>query len=916
MTARHNHNQTNANLEQNKGQAEKIMAPDESQAKVIKAHGGCHLVLAPPGCGKTQILMQRVAQAHKQGMEYADMVCLTFTNRAARGMSERIQANINDEGIEQLYVGNVHRFCSKFLFSNSIIPAETSVIDEDDAVSILARYLDEDEYAVSASYKRRREYAEVFHFANFMRQIRLRHPKNLRIHPECVSGSDVAAMRKICQVQGMKFDAAAMIDIYDHADFYKTACTAEAYDYGDRQNILSLLRKMEQAKHYESYKKENRLLDFQDLLISTYDAISNDKENKFKRYPWIQVDEVQDLNALQIAIIDGFTAKKFDTVMFLGDEQQAIFSFMGAKADTLNLLKSRCEGNIHHLSVNHRSPKYLLDVFNKYASDVLHIDQSLLPTTSYEPPRIGNELRILRSDDYESEVRDVVQFAGMLAKHFEGQTTAVVVNANTDAEDVSKEMERQGLSHFKVSGNDLFASPEVKLLLAHLNALANSCNFMAWARLLKGLKVFDSNAAARTFVRSSLDRAIMPSDFIFYGNGGTYVQDFVKTYEQEELVVFDTETTGLDVFNDDILQIAAVKMRCGKVVEGSEFSVFITTEREIPKFLGDIENPIIEERKRHKLYGHAEALKMFLDYVGNDPLLGHNADYDYNILSNNLARYCHGTSLKAACPRYFDSLKLTRLLEPELKEYKLKYLLAVLNLEGSNSHLADDDVNATCSVVRHCYEKGKAVAGMQQEFMSDERVKKCISILKRNYSDIYKRAAERLYSIGNCFEGPAMVDEIMEFYNYLVAERMIEEIGGIHYIVDFLSHDILNEKEEPSLSQQLSAHIMEINTLKEADLCNSRAIKERVFVTTIHKAKGLEFDNVIVFDAVDGRCPNFYSQNNASLLAEDARKFYVAITRAKRRLYVSQSMFKVDFHNRKHERQLTRFMDPIAEMFE
>ena len=101
---------------------------------------------------------------------------------------------------------------------------------------------------------------------------------------------------------------------------------------------------------------------------------------------------------------------------------------------------------------------------------------------------------------------------------------------------------------------------------------------------------------------------------------------------EKEIVVFDTETTGLDVYNDDILQIAACKMREGRVVEGSELSLYIATDKPIPEMLGDIVNPIVEERKQHELLSPAEALQRFLDYVGDDILLGHNATYDYDIM--------------------------------------------------------------------------------------------------------------------------------------------------------------------------------------------------------------------------------------------------------------------------------------------
>ena len=277
--------------------------PDPCQAEVIAACGGFHLVLAPPGCGKTHILTERIRYAHeKEGVAYEDMLCLTFTNRAARGMMERIAGNITDDGVENVFVGNVHRFCSKFLFSNGVIPAESSVIDEDDGISILARFAGEDEYVVLSNYAKRREYSAVFHLESMMHQIRHGYPKDLRVHPECISPSDMAALRRICEVTKRPFDAEAMTDIYDHPDTYRDMLQSDTTDYGERQSIMSLLRKMTLAQQYRRYKKENRLLDFQDLLLLTYDTLVADAETKtYKRYPWIQVDEVQDLNPLQMA---------------------------------------------------------------------------------------------------------------------------------------------------------------------------------------------------------------------------------------------------------------------------------------------------------------------------------------------------------------------------------------------------------------------------------------------------------------------------------------------------------------------------------------------------------------------------------------------------------------------------------------
>ena len=75
-------------------------------------------------------------------------------------------------------------------------------------------------------------------------------------------------------------------------------------------------------------------------------------------------------------------------------------------------------------------------------------------------------------------------------------------------------------------------------------------------------------------------------------------------------------------------------------------------------------------------------------------------------------------------------------------------------------------------------------------------------------------------------------------------------------------------------------------------------------------------DNVIVFDAVDDRYPSYFNRDNPAGIAEDARKFYVAITRAKRRLYVSQCLSRIDFRGQVRQRQLTRFMNPILKYFD
>ena len=885
---------------------------DACQQRVIEACGGWHLVLAPPGCGKTQILTERIRYAHAQGVAYGDMLCLTFTNRAARGMMERMDEHLADPDAAQVYVGNVHRFCSRFLFDNSLVASDASVIDEDDTVSVIARFLNEDEMAVAQSYSRRRAYAEVVHVAALMHQVEHGHPKALRLHPECLDGDDVKALAMICQRHADGFSPRAMMDVYAHTDTYRDLMGAASLEAGHRTIVDRVLAKLSLAWQYAQYKHTNHLLDFEDLLLLTYDALSSGVD--CHRYAWIQVDEVQYLNPLQLALVERLVSPRLHTLMLLGDEQQAIFSFMGAKLSTLDQLKQRCQGHIHHLDVNHRSRSYLLNVFNTYASHILHIDKALLPVADNEEQAQPADLTIMQSENVDSELVDVVRRTQRLLQEDDRQTTAVIVSANSDADAVSDAMQRAAIPHFKVSGSDLFSQPGMKLLLAHLNVLSRDTDFLSWACLLKGLGVFDQSYAARNFVRASLNHAILPADYL-RPQGGTCLASFAQAYDEDELVVFDTETTGLDIFHDDIIQIAAVIMRQGQVVPGSALSLYISTQRDIPAMLGDVVNPIIEERRRHELLAPQVALRRFIEYVGRRPLLGHNAAYDYHILDNNLRRYCPDIDLAVTYPVCFDSLVLIRLLRPDLKVFKLKALLAALNLEGENSHLADDDVNATCSLVGYCRQRARMVLPAQRQFMQEDRVTRRVRVLRARYASVFMDARQRMYQCLDEEAQPAIVQELLRFHQLLTDAQYIPPVEGLHYVLNYLRDDLLRPSAEPSLKQQLDNHLMQLNTMKEADLCNSASLGERVFVTTVHKAKGLEFDNVIVFDCVDGRWPNFYSEGSPARLAEDARKFYVAITRATRRLVIAWSRNKTSYNGYTRPQSMTRFMAPLLPLF-
>lgn len=178
-------------------------------------------------------------------------------------------------------------------------------------------------------------------------------------------------------------------------------------------------------------------------------------------------------------------------------------------------------------------------------------------------------------------------------------------------------MTTQAIPHFKVSGKDLFSTNEMKLLFAHLDVVTNETNFISWARVLKGMKVFQTNSLARRFLRKLKMLSLTPVDFMQY-NRSSYILEFLKSYKSGPLVVFDTETTGLDVFSDDIIEISAIKVLNGKQV-GEPLDLYIRTDKEIPPMLGSKANPmydIYKEKNEHgELLSHEDALRTFLTFI-------------------------------------------------------------------------------------------------------------------------------------------------------------------------------------------------------------------------------------------------------------------------------------------------------------
>ena len=855
---------------------------DPWQQEAIEINGGRHLVLAPPGCGKTDILTERVVHAREQGVDYSDMLCLTFTNRAAKGMAQRIADRTGNPVPDDLFVGNIHRYCSQMLFNEGIVRHNSAIIDEGDVENIIQEEL-------CKHFDVQTHTTELMRLQHALWQLTLGMRGDVVLHGELLRSG---AMTRLCDVLGRPHTDDALASIY-----------LDIRSLSDRYYTLRELpaaKMMLLARTYQNYKEENDLLDYDDLLVLAYNYLADGIHSPrltgegagVRLYRWIEIDEVQDLNALQFAIVDRL-ATDDATIVYLGDEQQAIFSFIGAKLETLEALKRRCRNNIHYLHTNYRSPKYILDLQNDYAVRNLHIDRNLLPATPDSSSITPNSQDLCLLDVGEAELEGY--YTARFAKRYgdldpEGRV-AVLVSTNREADEVGETMTSLGIPHFKISGTDLFSLPTVRLLLAHLSVLADESVFIAWARLMWGLKVTPTYTAARDTMRDLRRNALLPTDFLLYPNS-SYLQEFIRSYNEEDLVIFDTETTGLDPDSDDIIQIAAIKVRKGKVV-GEPFNLLLETDRELPATVGGHPNPMLEVYRTGHRHKRADGLRRFMDYCGSRTLVGHNVEYDYLILRSNLHRSCPDITLEN---RRFDTLKYIRLVRPRLRHYRLEHLIEALHLEGQNSHRADDDIMATLSLLNFCHTAALPMVADQRHYLSNHA--RTIEKFRSRYADLYRHGRD----------SNGIVEELQYAYSHLVEANLAEPVEKWPHLLHYLEADLIRTDLFPTLRKQLERYVTDLCTTKEADLCGG-SLQERYIISTVHKAKGLEFDTVLVYRAIDGSYPGNRSWTEKQI-QEDARRLFVALSRARKHLCVVY-----DSHYRSTPHALSPFLEKVKEHF-
>ena len=803
----------------------------QAQQKIVELTSGEHLVLAPPGTGKTQILTYRIEYALSNGFEADDMVCLTFTNRAARNMIDRVEQRV---GKSDIFIGNIHSFCNYFLRRVKAIPHNASLLDEDDIHNLIFEVLE-----------------------------------GINIEVKFKTTSGETKFRDIKVSEARKLLSQIKMKRYNFEDKLIGRLEISFASKESQKRALELFERVEQIK------EESNFIDYDDLLIETYKYLTT---HKFKGYSWIEIDEVQDLNPMQWAILEKISSKDAHRVYF-GDYEQAIFSFMGAKIEVLDRISSRCQ--THFLRENFRSPQYLLELFNTFAKSWLTPKWEYEPISMIESTKpkgaLGFREVIIQHEDgrYSTAEDEANWIVSKKLPNEPKEPTAILVRKNSQADIFAELFTQRGTPYFKISGKDLFRRREIKDILAFFRIIADRDDRGAWIRIfhIYAKNALKSLKSAREFINSIYRVGIHPFDFTF-DKPIYYLDGFNDRLLNGRVVVFDTETTGLDTKNDDIIQIAAIEIISGKI--GKSFEVYIDTNKDITS--SQKIHHISKEKLKECGVDKKEALNKFLDFIGNSTIVAHNLDYDFEILQSNLARV-KLPILDNNIAKY-DSIEITKRLYPKLPSYRLEYLIDKFDLEGVNSHNALDDVKATVNLILYLSKMISYSAKDREDIFSR------YEIVQRSMFQKFRPLYESVEGeFGKELPLGVVVDMVM---GYMIDKLNYKSDDEIFKELEKLTHHMDN-RTLTTIYDAIIKYIPEYSRYNEADLING---DEKILIATIHKAKGLEFSNVVIPFCTDDEYPSYYEQKSGQII-ESARLLYVAMTRAKKRLFITSHTKKI-----------------------
>ena len=803
---------------------------NEVQMEIVKEQKENLIVVAPAGTGKTSVMAERIKGLIDKGVPSERILCLTFTNKAANDMKKRIEETIGYE--HQLEVKTIHSFCYQLISfekEKSHYAFPISILDEADAKDIVARIC----IAIGRQQMLTKEYL--------------------------MSKEMTQEITRACYfIENIKKYS---LSLPTEARYNYAALTASYLNTHEVESEFLRKYGAKLLKNYSKYLMNNNYIDFSDIVVeATYLLEDPEILNRHRnRYDYFQVDEMQDTSLAEYSVIKHLARGK--NIALFGDFNQTIYEWRGSQPqDMLKHFKKYFKPKEFEMTTNYRSTQTIINAANSFVSKA-----KLKNTPCYaNSSEIGDPIRLIQANYPSEEYSKIAAEIKSLSEE-ERLNVAILTRTNAQSIAMSDTLTRYGVPCLKVEDTKLFRKKEVKDMLAIFHLLSNNQNAYALEKILThSFLSMDDGLLMK--LKTSRKEHMSLYDWVSSGGKDPYTELF-NAYEQNEIVVMDVESTGLDTTRDDIIQIAAV--RYGKDGVQAEMDILVKTDKEVGNsfYVHGISNELLEEKGLEPL----DALSKLLDFTNNKIIIGHNVTYDINIIESTLYRLGLPQLNKK---KVYDTLDLARKLYPNLGNHKLCTLAEMLKTEATPNHDAFQDILATAQLL--------------PSFVAQ---------LKDSKADRLK-LIKSLYPQVKPFE--EMVQKIIQLLEDKMPNQMVIDLLNLLDFQDsYSSQQMANLREFCSIIKMMQDPNMSIKdnilkvlafaSLHPSEIDQSEFFKNRIPIITIHQAKGLEFDNVYLVGCNGNVFPSYRSVTNGKV-EEEMRLFYVALTRAKKQLSISYNM--------------------------
>jgi DNA helicase-2/ATP-dependent DNA helicase PcrA len=429
---------------------------NERQREAVVHIKGPLMIVAGAGSGKTKVLTTRIAHLMANGVDSFNILSLTFTNKAAREMKERVEKILGGSEARNLYIGTFHSVFARLLRAEAHrlgYPNDFTIYDTDDAKSVLKTIINEQNLD-DKHYK-----------PNFVYN-RISAAKNSLLGPE----------------------------EYQH-------------DYYIQQEDMRGNRPMI-GKIYDMYAKrcfKNGAMDFDDLLFKMYILLKQFPEvlHKYQhKFKYIMIDEYQDTNPAQYEIIKLLGAVH-ENICVVGDDAQSIYSFRGATIQNiLQFEKDYDDAKVVKLEQNYRSTKSILNVANEVIAHNKGQIEKALWTNNME----GEKIKLVRTmtDNEEGKyVADIIA-EQKLRNHYDNRDFVILYRTNAQSRSFEESLRRKAIPYRIYGGVSFYQRKEIKDFLAYLRITINTRDEESLKRII--------NYPVRGIGKTTVEKAVIYSN--------------------------------------------------------------------------------------------------------------------------------------------------------------------------------------------------------------------------------------------------------------------------------------------------------------------------------------------------------------------------------------------------------------------